>query len=188
MNLTLRIACAAIVGAFATGAFAQRMPTVDYTVSGSTGNWTLNFNVTNHLLNGEGNIYFFGVLLDTGANLTGSPNGWGQWNGGAQWNNQGYGGSNTNYNNNWYTNYQGPDYIVAGASLSGFTAISTDAVAPGTVKFFAFAAGGSYNGNDHFYTNQYPGFEGTANAVPEPATLAVLAVGSLALLRRRKRS
>jgi hypothetical protein len=174
-----------LVAALSVGAFAQRMPTVSYTVSGSAGNWTLDFSVKSNFLNGEGNFYFFGVLLDTGRNIAGSPAGWdpNTW---TSWNNSGFGGSNNNYNNNWIDLSFGATNIAPGATLGGFKAVSTAASAPTAVNWFAFAANGTYGGNDNFNSSTNPGFEGVANAVPEPATMAVLGLGVAAMIRRRK--
>lgn len=172
----------------ATGAMAQRMPTVSYTVSGSTGNWLLNFSVKSNFNSGEGNLYFFGVLLNSGRNIAGSPTGWdpNTW---PSWNNSGFGGSNTNYNNNWIDlNFGGTsDSIQPGETQAGFQAISTDAVAPTSVRWYAFGNLGTYQGNDNFNSPTNPGFEGTANPVPEPATLAVLGLGLAAFAKRRRR-
>lgn len=163
---------------------AQRMPTVDYTVSGSSGNWTLDFNVTNNFLQGEGNLYFFGVLLSSGPGIVGSPTNWDP-NSWPTWDNTPYGGSSTIYNNNWI-NFTGVNNITPGTSLSGFQVTSTDVIAPTNVQWFAFGIDGTYGGNDNFNNPSNPGFEGVANAVPEPATMAVVGLGVAALLRRRR--
>ena len=49
-------------------------PSVAFKVSGSSGNWTLDFSVTN-TLGANNNIYFFGVLLPA-PDITATPSGW----------------------------------------------------------------------------------------------------------------
>ncbi len=188
MKNLLRISLIGLSISAVLAAQAQRKPTVTYTVSGSAGNWSLNFNVQNNMLPSEGYLYFFGVELDSGRNITGSPNA--NWNPNrwASWDNSGYGGSNTIYNNNWINQtFVSADEIAAGTSQNGFVAVSTDAIAPTSVNFFAFGAGGTYGGNDNFNGSGNPGFEGIATqSVPEPMSLIALGTGALALLRRRR--
>jgi len=169
----------------ATAAFAQRKPTVTYSVSGSAGAWDLNFNVQNNLLPGEGRIYFFGVYLDTGRDIQGTPANW-DANTWTVWDNSGFGGSSTQYNNNWINlNFNGTD-IGEGGSQSGYVARYSGANAPGSVRFFAYAFGGSYNGNDNFNSQGNPGWEGDA-VVPEPASMIALGAGLAAVAARRRR-
>lgn len=175
-----------VLALFATAgiAVAQRMPTVNFSVSGAPGAWDLNFSVTNNLMSGEGRVYFFGVLLDTGRNIQGSPANWDP-NAWPSWDNSPYGGSNTIYNNNWINlNFNNTD-IAEGATQSGFIARHTGQQAPSQVRFFAYAYGGTYGGNDHFNADWNPGWEGTA--VPEPATMLILAAGAAAVAARRRR-
>lgn len=170
-------------------AFGQRAPNVSYTVAGSSGNWTLDFTVTSTFLPGEGNFYFFGVVLGSGRNIAGSPSGWdpNTW---TSWNNSAFGGSSTVYNNNWIdlTFGTGAPSIAPGETLSGFQAISSDSVAPTSVNWFAYASEGTYTGTGNFNTATNPGFEGTATVVPEPATMAILGLGAAALASRRRRA
>jgi len=175
------------LGLIASSAQAQS-PIVDFTTSGSTGNWTLDFAVTNNL-NPTLDIYFFGVQL--GANdivdspLGYDPNAW------SAWDNAFYGGSTTVYNNNWLDNSF--SHLQSGQTLSGFKVHTTDAVAPTDVKWFAYAYGGNYTGNSPYFNREgNPGFEGiTSSAVPEPGSIALLfgalTTGAGFVTRRRRR-
>jgi len=180
----------ALAGAFALSlstAQAQPPPSVSFTTSGSPGNLTLDFSVTNNL-GGTNDIYFFGVQVDSGRDITGSPTGFNP-NSWTSWNNAPYGGSSTNYNNVWI----GSSSLLPGNTLSGFDVVTTDLVAPTNVHWFAFATNGTYTGVGNFHSQSNPGFEGVTNAsntsVPEPSACALL--GSLGLsgavwLRRKR--
>lgn len=169
-------------------ALAQRAPTVTYTATGSAGAWDLTFTLTSNFLPGEGDFYFFGVDLPTGRNILASPSGWdpNRWQ---EWNNFGFGGSSRVYNNVWINLYSRPDDVKPRASMSTWSARSTTQNLPTSLSFFAYAAGGVYNGNDCFDNYWNPGFEGIATytPTPEPASIAALGLGALALIRRRKR-
>lgn len=185
-RLTTLVAALAVV---TTSAWAQRTPTATYTATGSAGAWDLEFTLTNNLLPGEGDLYFFGVYLDTGHLILNSPAGY-DCERFRSWSNQSYGGSELIYNNNWLNLYSRPDDILPGQSKSGFVARSTSQEAPTTLQFFSFAAAGVYQGQGNYSNYWNPGFEGTAtlmsSPVPEPASVAVLGIGFFALLRRRK--
>ena len=181
-----RIASAICLISVIATAEAQRKPTVSYTVSGAAGNWTLNFTLHSNLLGGEGDLYFFGLFLPTGRNIVGSPANWDP-NANPAWNNAHAGGSNKDYNNIWITSPGTFNVVSPGSSLSGFQVISTGTVAPGSVDWFTYAAGGHYNGSDNFNDQGNPGWEGTAaSSVPEPATVLSVALGLVVLARKRR--
>jgi len=164
-------------------------PIVSFNVSGSSGNWTLDFSVKN-TLGGSNEIYFFGVELPT-RNITASPSGWdpNEW---TSWNNSALGGSSINYNNNWITNSTIVNPISNNQTFSGFDVLDTEATAPTSVPWFAFAELGTYSGNDNFLSASNPGFEGFAspNSVPLPPSALLLGSGLLGLvgLRRFRKS
>lgn len=179
----MKLAAAAVLAISAGAAYAG--PVVTYSVSGSAGNWTLDFSVTNNLNPSDMDIYFFGVDLDTGRNIAGSPAGYDPnvW---PSWDNSGFGGSNEIYNNNWIEfSYS---LLLPGQTLSGFQALYTGAVAPTEVDYFCYGnspSGGEYNGNDYFNWAGNPGFEGTAY-VPAPASLGVMGLAGVFASRRRR--
>jgi hypothetical protein len=145
---------------------------VTYTVSGSSGNWTLNFNVTNGETGTDQALYFFGVSLSAN-NVVGSPAGYDPTVF-QTWTNSGLGGSNTLYNNIWLD--ASASNLLPGSSLSGFDVRVSDAVAPQSVKWFAFTIGNvPYTGTGSFGDPSNPGFEGVAS--PEPSTYVLLIAG-----------
>ena len=144
---------------------AQRAPTVTYSLSGSAGNWTLNFTLHSHFLGGEGNFYFFNVKLDSGRDITGSPASWDP-NAYGSWTFYYAGATNTTYNNCWITNPGGGSVVFPGTSLSGFIVHCTDAAAPTSVAWGAIAVGGNYLGNDCLIGPTNPAFEGFAKRSP----------------------
>ena len=176
---------------------AQASPVdVSYTVSGSAGNWALDFSITNNL-GSTYNIYLFGVLLPT-HNVVASPTGWFKPSF-LSANPSYYGGSNTDYNNLWLTApavFGGTNFIAPGQTLSAFQAISTAATLPTSVSWEVISAGpGSHPfapaGCSFICNAPYdnPGFEGLAvQAVPEPAAAWLFGSGLLVLVgvaRRR---
>lgn len=149
---------------------------VDYALSGSAGNWILDFTLSNTTVGFNQQAYFMGVLLPTGS-VTGLPTGY-----------YAYGGF-TGYNLTWLTNsccsrtaiLNDPNAVGAGESLSGFEATVTSADAPTSVEWFAYTV------TDDL---QNPRFEGTATAVasvPEPGTILLLMSGLLGLAMTARR-
>ena len=133
------------------------------TVSGSAGNWLLDFAVTDHL-GGTNNLYLFGVVSPID-NIVASPAGWDP-NAVNDYNPFSYGGSNTNYNNLWVTAPFGATTIVPGQTLSGFQVRITSPAMPTSVPWMAVAAGGVYLGGGCSFIcgapYENPGFEGIA--------------------------
>ena len=170
---------------------------ISYKVLGSAGNYTYDFSVTNNL--GDTNkIYFFGVSMPNATNS--NNNGFSSvvWK---TWNNIGYGGTNIEYNQNWFANSLQNNSIYAGQTLSGFNVLSQDANIISSVNWFAFAFGDGYNGagNERPDFPKNPLFEGRANLVrttpvpspvPEPEVYAMMlaGLGLVGFMARRKKS
>lgn len=182
------IAAATVGLSLASAGLSVAAPIVTETVTGTSGNYTLDFTVQNNLGN-TNDIYFFGVLIDSGRDIVDSPSGYNP-NTWMTWNNSSFGGSNLTYNNNWidlsYSN------LPNGSTLGGFSVHTTDAVAPTSVHWFAYAFEGTYYGSDHFNSSGNPGFEGiTTSAVPEPSALMMAGIATvvgLGYLRCRRRA
>jgi PEP-CTERM motif len=170
------IAAAAVGLTLGSAGLSLAAPIVTETVSGTSGNYTLDFSVQNNLGN-TNDIYFFGVLIDSGRDIVGSPTGFNP-NTWPSWSNSAYGGSNLVYNNNWIDfTYS---HLPNGSTLGGFSVHTTDAVAPTSVHWFAYAYEGTYYGSDHFNSSTNPGFEGvTRSAVPEPSTLVMAGLATV---------
>ncbi len=181
-----KVSSAALIALLFIAIPAAAAPIVSYNVSGMPGNWVLDFSVTNTL--GDNNkIYFFGVLLPQQHAITAMPLHWDdRW---ITWDNSAYGGSSIVYNNTWI-NVSGPNFIENGQTMSGFQVTLTVSEAPSSVPWFAYAAYGTYTGNDYFHNDFNPGFEGTAGgaAIPLPAALYLLAPGLAGIVAVRKRS
>ncbi|RYG33869.1 PEP-CTERM sorting domain-containing protein [bacterium] len=181
-----------LLSLLATAAVSSAVPvpiTVSYTVSGAAGDYTLDFTLTNSSGHAPLGLYFFGVstgsLLDT-------PSAFGD-NG--TWNPFTYGGSGPDitHASTWITNPYGLDRVWDGASLSGFKVSVTDLVIPTSINWFAYGVDetSTYDGHGSFNGDAFnPGFAGTitTQAVPEPASMAALSLGGLALLRRRRKN
>jgi PEP-CTERM motif len=180
---------------FITG-IVEAAPVVTFTTGGSAGSWQADFSITN-TLGGTNNIYMWGVQAPTN-HIAGTPNFWTAYTI-TNWTNSGNGGSSILYNNVWATSIGATSkYAILPGQTGSFSVVYDSVVAPTSVAWFAYAAGGNYTGTDFFGNASYPGFEGVATVpgavpvvtpVPEPKTYAMLLVG-LGLLgftaRRRK--
>ena len=178
--------CAIALGA-AFSAAADPI-TVGYVATGSAGDWTLDFLVSNNLAGApEQDLYFFGVALSA-PDLVGSPAGYDP-TAISTWDNSGLGGSNTLYNNVWLD--ASASQLLPGSMLSGFEVHVSDLTLPQTVQWFAFTVGSiPYMGGGNFGDPFNPGFEGSATNLPE-ANSGVLLTGVLTaflLLRRPRRA
>ncbi len=153
-------------------------PIVTESTTGTSGDYTLTFSVTNDL-NGINSIYFFGVIVDSGRDIVGSPAGFDP-NAIQGWSNAHYGGSSLFYNNVWM-NFDTFGAILNGTTVGGFSVLSTDATVPASINWFAYGADGTYTGTDYFNSPSNPGFEGlvTTQSVPEPSTLVLGLIGSI---------
>ena len=155
---------------------------VTYAVSGSAGAWDLNFTVANNMTGGpEQDIYQFGVQLSA-PGIIGSPTGYDPNATTLPWTNFFNGGSGIFYNNVW-ADFADFNHLLSGTNLSGFIVEVTDAVAPASVPWFAYAYPSSldpadlYTGSGAFAVDPSfgAGFEGIAS--PEPSTLGLLVIG-----------
>lgn len=191
MRKQLSVLASAIAGLALAGlvASAQASPIdVSYTVSGSAGNWLIDFSVTDNL-GGTNNVYLFGVQL-SGRNIAGSPSGWDP-NAYSSYNSGIYGGAGIEYDNIWITNPSGSSVVTPGQTSSGFQAVDTSSSAPQSVSWFAWSAGSGYTGPGCSmncgapFTN--PGFEGVAAPVPEPASGWLIGTGLLGLGQLRRK-
>ncbi|MFZ4507257.1 MAG: PEP-CTERM sorting domain-containing protein [Fimbriimonas sp.] len=177
MKNILLLALVAVAGA------ASAAPIVSVTVTGTSGDYTYDFSI-NNTLGDANNIGFFGVVL--GANhVVGIPEGFAFFGDGSWNQNATFGGSSTKYDNVWKDETWST--LKPGSTLGGFRVYSILPLAT-DIKWFAFAYGGYYHGSDHFGSPNFPLFEGTVNAVPEPASMVALGAGALALVRRRKKA
>jgi hypothetical protein len=176
---------------------------VSYTVTGTPGDYDVDFSVSNDMTAWHQNVYLFGVSL-SGFDVASSPSPFVSL-GSTSVNFAIYGGSDTLYNTNWQADPARAD-LLPGNSLSGFIAHDTDLVAPTSVAWFAFSqdelgydhepytGGGNFNGA---FSLSNPGFEGIANpavgAVAEPSSLVMASIllclsGIGRVLRRLKQT
>ena len=177
-------ALAAVALASAAGTVAAAPVDTWFTVSGTSGNWTLNFDVANNLTGTDLSLYFFGVAVD-GGTVTANPLDFSS-TAYPTWNNVVYGGADKTYNGVWINNGH-VDY--AGESLDGFVVHSTSVLAPTSVEWFAFFSGSQYSGLSNLSTEDgNPGFGGMASSVPEPSNVALMlaGLGVAAFLAKRR--
>lgn len=173
----LAIAMAFSVMCATTASQAIAADSASYTVSGSAGNWTLDFTFTNGLGINNLDIYFVGLNLPGGSYIS-APANWGDYGG--------YIGFNITPLNYGVSI---PDMIQDGESLGGFKVLATSASAPSSVDWFAYhydwtGSGANYLGDGN------PVFYGTALPVPEPETYAMLlaGLGLLGFMSRSRKS
>jgi hypothetical protein len=139
-------------------------PIVTYTVSGTPGNYLLNFSVTNTLSVRGMDIYQFGVAASTGT-IVGSPHG--GWTPIGPFNINVYAPSPDLVVNLWHNNSGGPQgAIQSGVTISGYLVLSTALSPPTSVEWFAFAFGGpsAYPLLDYWFYSGNPLFTGIAAA------------------------
>jgi hypothetical protein len=183
MKLAPALIGVALAGIFVWGGAAQATVPVLVTdkVTGSPGDWTYDFSVTNNL-NGTNDIYFFGVQLAT-RDIVGSPPFFDP-NLQTSWDNSSRGGSSIVYNNIWLNATSGGannTSIMPGQTLGGFEVTEATATPQSSVPWFAFAFNGTWTGGGNFNTTTNPGFEGTSSAIPEFPTWAMMGLGFAAL-------
>jgi hypothetical protein len=173
---------------------------VSYQLSGSAGNWVLDFSVTNNMpsTNSQLLVYLFGIQYINGGGVLSSPSNWSVYFSPVSTNVPN--GSGKTYTTNWIdSNYS--TAIGFGQTLSGFKFADGALDAPTSVDWVAYGIGPNGGDRNIVYTgpssdyiggaNYNPGFEGTAsavNAVPIPAAawLFSTAVAGLGFLRRKR--
>jgi hypothetical protein len=175
---------------------------VSYDVSGSAGNWILDFTFTNDLPNTYNNSLYLVAVQLPATHIVASPANWSIYAG-----NPNLGGpSGTVYNNPWCIGgcIGGPDVqlgILSGQSLSGFEVDVTTSTAPSSVAWIVYAAFvtngdvlGGYTGPECNPCGSNPGFEGVVG-IPTPIAGAglpgmtcVLGVAGLLGWRRKRKA
>jgi hypothetical protein len=169
----------------------QAQPVITYSVSGSSGNYTLDFTVNNQTPGTQGqDIYFWGVYDPNGI-VSGSPLAPGDyyqepW---SPYTESGDGSTTPlTYNDTWFENVTdilgGLHFLPTGTTLSGFDVLDTSVSAPTSVDYFAYGSdnGVDYTGPDNLGNAQNPLFEGVAEPAPEPTTLGLGGLAALAAL------
>jgi hypothetical protein len=159
---------------------ATGMPVdVTYVVTGSAGDYTLDFSVTNNLP-APSAVYLFGVQLSA-RDIVGSP---AYYNPDSllSVNNSSLGGSSINYNNIWLDPTNSGLNQGQGFTNSGFLVHLTDLTAPTSVLWTAYAlTRPGYTGGGNFFNSTLgdnPRFEGVAQVQPVPLPAAVVLFGS----------
>jgi len=171
---------------------------VSYQLSGSPGQWVLDFSLTNNVpsTNDELGVYLFGLILPGGSGALSSPDNWPVFF--SPVSTDVLRGSGKTYTTNWL-DYQYGIALPFGQTLSGFRVSDGEQSAPNGIDWVAYAIGPAgpdvnivYTGPSTDYIGPVaynPGFEGTAfpTNVPEPgaAWLLGLGLGVAAIARRR---
>lgn len=112
---------------------------VTYTVSGSSGDWIVNFSVTNNINAGQV-VYGFGIVAPT-QDIANLPTGWQPCNNTCTITTQnfsGIGGPNITFNDIFHTSPSSSDTILFGDTLSGFQAVFNTVSAPTSIEWYAF--------------------------------------------------
>lgn len=107
---------------------------LSYTVTGSPGDWTLDFSVANNYPNTF--VFQFHTLVNWGGDVP-SPANWHPSSIPVSF--EQYGASSTVYNLSWYNKEFNPPLIGSGQTLSGFQAHVVDQQAPFRVAWLAWA-------------------------------------------------
>ena len=182
-----RLISVSFVAFVAVATASAQVVSATESVSGSSGDYLLDFTFYNNTNDPSLYLYFMGVALPDGE--VGAPGAYGDdygWDGfnPSTW--LGY-GPNVSYDSTWI----GSPGIYPGQSLGGFDILYTGATAPTSVDWFAYGLDPTYSYDGQGSPTPYPtytwnpGFFGASvAAVPGPA--AALSFGLLALRRRRK--
>jgi hypothetical protein len=174
----------------------QAQPVITYSISGSSGDYILDFTVNNQTPGTQGmDIYFWGVFDPNGI-VSGSPLAPGDYHQ-EPWSpyTETGDGSPTplTYNDTWFENVldimDGVHFLPTGTILSGFDVLDTSVSAPASLDYFAYGNdnGGDYTGPGNLGNSQNPLFEGVAEPVPEPTALALAGLGGLVALAAGRR-
>lgn len=194
---------AAAAFAFSVAAAEAAPVEVTYTVTGTSGDWYLNFTVTNNIsINNE--IYLLRFYVDQAVRAVSAPKSWRYYDSNTSFyvSNQLY-----KFNHLWQGGYgnvnEGNFLIQNGESLSGFAVKSKSIFEPTYINWAAYTHGDSYYGPDvafyssdspYFYS-KFPVFVGEASeavpsnpdtpdipAVPEPGSIWLVTVALAALI------